>query len=79
MGDKDRVADGSFVWCSENKRFYLKMDGELYGITAPERNLRKLECKSCGASLAINPHSPSLVKCEYCGSVYDIDGMEYIW
>ena len=67
------IDDGSFVFCDENDRFYIKMHSNLIGITPKKQNVKGLKCNSCGASLEPNFLHGSIVKCEYCGSVYDID------
>lgn len=77
MRGLNQVNDGDFVFCDENNRLYLKMHGDLIGVTPPERknkiNITGLSCKSCGAPLKPNFLHGSIVQCEYCGSVYDID------
>ena len=69
----DKVDDGTFVFCNENDRFYVKMHGDLIGITPKKREIMHLTCKCCGASLNSSALRGSIVKCEFCGNAYDID------
>lgn len=67
--------DGTFVFCNDTDRFYVKMHGDLIGITPKRRAPVKLQCTSCGAPLEVDGRA-SIVKCNHCGSVFDIDSWD---
>ena len=75
---QDSIDDGTIMICKDNNRVYIKTHGEIIGIspakrkTRDKREIRELKCKNCGAPLTIK-NNTSIIKCEYCGSVYDID------
>jgi hypothetical protein len=71
---QDRINNGTFIFCYETDRLYIKMHDEIIGITPAKRNIRELKCKNCGAPITIK--NASIVKCDYCGSVYDIDNWD---
>ena len=48
------------------------MDDELTAIT-PVRKPTELHCRSCGAPLPEPSVHSAFVKCEYCGTVQDVD------
>ena len=66
---------GIFVYCKENNRLYLVWSGEVVPVYPARRKIMELKCKNCGQPMTTSEYS-SLVKCEYCGSVYDIDNWE---
>ena len=67
--NKHKCPDGSFIYAEDAKRLYLKMDGELIGITHKIKIVTN--CCNCGAPL---PEARgSIVKCPYCHTVQDIE------
>ena len=67
---KDDLANGSFIFCYETDRLYIKVHDDIVGITPKKREIVEFKCKNCGSPMS---GSGSIVKCEYCGSVYDVD------
>jgi hypothetical protein len=65
--------NGTFIFNDESERLYIVMKNKLIGITPKHRELLHLQCKSCGAPLSEKSMYGSIIKCEHCGSVYDID------
>lgn len=70
MDTKDNLANGTFVFCYETGRLYIKIHDDLIGITPKKRKIVEFKCKNCGSPMS---GSGSIVKCDYCGSVYDVD------
>jgi hypothetical protein len=67
--NKHKCPDGAFIYAEDAKRLYLKMDGELIGITHKIKIVTN--CCNCGAPL---PEARgSIVKCPYCHTVQDIE------
>lgn len=76
------IKNGTFIFTSDDERFYLYLNDTLSSITPPKEKIIKnlktksILCASCGAPLSvetdISKYSP-LVKCEHCGCVNDIE------
>lgn len=72
---------GDVIVDSRNGEWVYTGDGwmELGSVAFPEQTYKKIHvarthCKSCGAPLNISMYPDSgLVKCEYCGSVNNIE------
>ena len=67
--NKAKTPNGSFIYASDTKRLYLKMDDELIGISHKIRILTN--CCNCGAPLPLA--TSSVVQCPYCSTVQDIE------
>ena len=73
MDNKDNVSNGSFIFCEENERLYIKMKDKVLAIT-PKKKAKTTNCRNCGAPLKIIPSTyESIIKCEYCGTVFDCE------
>lgn len=75
MAAEKNMSNGTFVWCDQTERLYIKMKDKLIGITPGKRRIKKLSCISCGSPFIV-PETGSICKCEYCGAVYDIDNFD---
>ena len=64
--------NGSLIWCDETERLYIAMKDKVIGITPGKRDIVELKCKNCGSPLPVDGIS-SIVTCEHCKSIYDID------
>ena len=66
------MLNGSIIVCPDVSRMYVKMDDKILPMTpkwTKKYTLKKCVC--CGAPL---PQTDNfIVKCEYCGNVYDVD------
>lgn len=67
--NKSSTPNGSFMYASDTKRLYLKMDDEIIGISHKIKILTN--CCNCGAPLPLA--TSSVVQCPYCGTVQDIE------
>lgn len=67
--NKAKTPNGSFIYASDTKRLYLKMDDEIIGISHKIRILTN--CCNCGAPLPLA--TSSVVQCPYCNTVQDIE------
>ena len=70
------INNGTFVYCIDTKRFYLKMDDQLVGISPSANEITRRRkhvgnCKNCGAPLKMTEKYCALVKCEYCGITWN--------
>lgn len=65
-------ANGTLIYIHGNKRLYIIMDNELVPVTPAKREIIEFKCKNCSQSLHTSENS-SVVRCEYCDSVYDVD------
>ena len=66
------ILNGSIIVCSDVSRMYVKMNNKILPMTpkwTTKYTVRK--CINCGAPLDNNGNF--VVKCDYCGSVYDVD------
>lgn len=73
----DDQPNGTFIFNDETERLYIKMNDKFIGVTPKKRStsIFEFKCKNCGASLSATGDE-SIVKCNYCGSVYDIDNLD---
>ena len=69
----DYIPDGTFIFAEDTERLYIKMKGKILGITPKHRSIVELRCNNCGATLSNKSDFGSIVQCEFCGSVYDVD------
>lgn len=69
----DYVPDGTFIFAEDTERLYIKMKGKILGITPKHRSIVEFRCSNCGATLSSKSDFGSIVRCEFCGSTYDID------
>ena len=70
--NEDKIPDGAIIVCEDVSRMYVKMHGKILPMTpkwTTKYTARK--CTNCGAPLDNNGNF--VVKCSYCGSVYDVD------
>ena len=68
-----KIDNGSIIVCPDVERMYVKLNDKLMPMT-PSRNARYIKprkCVCCGAPLTDT--DKFVVKCEYCGTIYDID------
>ena len=75
-----RLDNGTIIVCPDVERLYVKLEDKLMPMT-PSRKARHIEykprkCVCCGAPLT--DMSNFVVKCEYCGTIYDVDEGEEI-
>ena len=77
---KDSFSNGTFIFCDDNEKFYLKMNGKICCLSPNKYEIikkaqRRVRCCSCGALLPQqNPDSyESVVKCNYCGAIQDVE------
>ncbi len=68
----DAINNGSFIWCDDTNRFYLKFNDELSAITSARKPTSN-HCKDCGAPLPMPEKYCAFVKCSYCNCIQDID------
>lgn len=70
--NQNDILNGSIIVCSDVSRMYVKMDDKILPMTpkwSKKYTLKKCIC--CGAPL---PKTDDfIVKCEYCGNIYDAD------
>ncbi len=71
---QDRISNGAIIVCHDVSRLYVKMHDKILPMTPkwnkqPKYTLRKCVC--CGAPLPAT--DCFIIKCEYCGNVYDAD------
>ena len=71
--NQDRIKDGSFIFVNGNDKLYLKMNGRIVGISDFKRLKRRTVCECCGGVLPAVDKFESVVKCEYCGAIQDVD------
>lgn len=76
----DRRADlpnGSIIVCTDVSRMYVKMNDKIFPMTPNWNKSKKIiprkNCIHCGAPLPFDKVDGFVIKCEYCGTVYDID------
>lgn len=79
---KDDFDNGTFLWADDTERLYLKMNDRIVGITPSKeelaaRKLKPLLCPCCGSKLDIKDGSDIVVKCDFCGTVSDLDSIYY--
>lgn len=75
IDNQDQLSNGTFIWCDQTERLYVKMKDKIIGVTPAKRSIKKISCVSCGSPLIL-PETGSICKCEYCGAVYDIDNYD---
>lgn len=75
-----KLDDGSIVVCPDVERMYVKLGGKLMPMTpskkASQIQYKPRKCVCCGAPLT--DMSRFVVKCEYCGTIYDVDEGEEV-
>ena len=69
--EKDKIQNGTFIWARDTRKLYLKFDDIITSIT--RQPSRRTNCINCGAVLPVPEKYSAIIRCEYCGSVQDID------
>lgn len=80
LQNSGRLDNGTIIVCPDVERLYIKLGDKLMPMT-PSRKARHIEykprkCVCCGAPLT--DMNRFVVKCEYCGTIYDVDEGEEI-
>ena len=68
---QDRIPNGAFIVCEDVSRMYVKLHDRILPMTPKWKQYTLRKCINCGAPL--DNKGNFVVKCDYCGSVYDID------
>ena len=65
---------GFIVYCEETEKAYLIINDKILAITSViNKSVEGLKCPHCNEILSNKFIHGSIVLCEHCGSVYDID------
>lgn len=79
---QDQFTNGTFIFTVDTERFYIKMNDKIVAITPSKEELEyrakvtPLLCPCCSAPLKVNGVS-SMVKCDHCDTVSDIDSIYF--
>ena len=79
---KDQFSNGTFIFTDDTERTYIKMNDHIIAITPSKEELEyrakvtPLLCPCCSAPLKVNGVS-SMVKCDHCDTVSDIDSIYF--
>ena len=78
LEESGKLNNGTIIICPDVERMYVKLGDKLMPMTPSARYIeyKPRKCVCCGAPLTdINRF---VVKCEYCGTIYDVDEGEEI-